>query len=222
MRKTILKNFWRIMILMILISLGSCNAISVLGPTQTPTPTSTTIPPTPTSIPTDTPQPTATNTEVPTEIPTVTLPPLPTFPPTATATLSTREAILVYYINKEQAGQYGCGESLWYLKTAREKSTNLIDDITYALNTILAYHSETIGDLYNPGYASSLAVSNVLIDQSGKVVVNLSGTYVPTKERCDGSRFKDQLIKTVKQFPGITSVNIFINGFSIGDVISRK
>jgi len=56
---------------------------------------------------------------------------------------------------------------------------------------------------------------------AGKVVVNLSGTYVRTKDSCDGPRFRYQLRQTIKQFQGITGIQIFINGATLGDTISR-
>ena len=89
------------------------------------------------------------------------------------------------------------------------------------MRTILSYHSETIGVLYNPGYASNLAVKDVLLD-GGNIQVFLTGEYVRTKDYCDASRLKDQLRFTIKQFPGIQNIQIYINGTPIADVVSRK
>ncbi len=207
--------------LMFVVSGSGCSAIPFLGPTQTPTPTHTPLP-TPTSPPTNTPEPTLTFTPPP---PTDTPPPppteAPTVPPQPSATLSADQAVLVYYINKNEKGPYGCGEALWYVKTHYPKTGNIPVDVTNALRTILSYHSDTIGILHNPGYASNLAVKNVEFS-SGQIKVYLSGEYVKTKDPCDASRLKDQLRFTIKQFPGITSIVIYINGTPIADVLSRK
>ena len=129
--------------------------------------------------------------------------------------------MLVYYINKNEKGTYGCGEALWYLKTNFPKTGNVPIDVTNALRTILTYHSETIGTLHHPGWASNLAVNNVELE-GGNIKVFLTGEYVKTKDPCDASRFKDQLRFTIKQFPGITNIQIYVNGTPIADVMSRK
>jgi hypothetical protein len=208
-------------IVLLLAGLAGCNFPGQALPSPTPAPTSTPLP-TQTPLPTDTPLPSPTFTLVPSVIPPTAAPPtaIPQ-PPTAAATLSAEQAILVYYINKNETGQFGCGEALWYVKTNQPKSSLVANDIRYALTTILNYHNETIGSLYNPGYASSLAVSNVELTSTG-VVVSLSGTYNRTKDPCDGRRLIDQLRQTIKQFPGIASIQITINGTPIADVISRK
>jgi hypothetical protein len=214
------------LIVLLLASLAGCNFPGQAQPSPTPAPTNTALP-TQTPLPTDTPTLSPTFTLAPTAIPPTAIPPkavpptaLPQ-PPTAAATLSAEQAILVYYINQNETGQFGCGEALWYIKTNQPKSSLVANDIRYALTTILNYHSDTIGSLYNPGYASNLAVSNVELSSTG-VVVSLSGTYNRTKDPCDGRRLIDQLRQTIKQFPGIASIQITINGTPIADVISRK
>jgi len=208
------------LIALLVINLSGCSLTGQVLPTITPAPTQT-------SLPTDTPPPTTTPLPSPTFTlePTVTQPPAtPTVlpqPPTAEATLSADQAILVYYINKNETGPYGCGEALWYIKTKQPKTSNVTNDIRYALNTILTYHSETIGALYNPGYASNLAVGNINFLENG-VIVSLTGTYNRTKDNCDGRRLIDQLRLTIKQFEGISNIQITINGTPIADVISRK
>lgn len=202
------------LLVLLVINLSGCSLISQVLPTVTPAPTQTPLPTaTPMPSPTFTPEPTATQPPAtPTAVP---------LPPTAEATLSADQAILVYYINKNESGPYGCGEALWYIKTKQPKTSNAVNDIRYALNTILTYHSETIGSLYNPGYASNLAVSNVTFLENG-VIVSLTGTYTRTKDNCDGKRLIDQLRMTIKQFEGISNIQITINGTPIADVISRK
>jgi hypothetical protein len=111
---------------------------------------------------------------------------------------------------------------LYYLNTGVPKTTDIPTDVKYALGRILSYHGETIGNLYNPGYASALSVHDVRLNADNTIVVLLTGTYVKTKDRCDGPRFRDQLRFTIKQVSDLNSIQILINGAPIGDVISRK
>lgn len=218
------RPFIQFMAVLFLVGLTACGSLQFLNPpTATPAPTST-------PLPTDTPEPTATATAEPTatlpppptETATPAAPTLPPPPPTAAATLSADQAILVYYINKNEPGQFGCGEALWYIKTNQPKSQSVENDIRFALSTILNYHSETIGVLYHAGYAANIAVSSVKYDANGTMVVNLTGTWNSTKDRCDPRRFIDQLRQTIKQFPGVTGIVIYLNGTPISDALSRK
>ncbi len=218
------KNVRLILIFQVWLSVSflACNPIAILLTTATPDYTNTPIPPTATAVPTDTLIPTTTYTPIPSETPTEAPPSLVPTSPKPTNTPTKDKAILVFYINKEEKGPYGCHEALWWLNTGMRKSNNIINDITYALNTILMYHNPTIGILHNPGYASNLSVGDVIIQSDGTVSVNLSGVYNRTDDDCDGPRFRDQLKHTVQQFEGVTNVLIYINGFTIGDTILRK
>lgn len=203
------------------VGLASCNLAGLSAVTPTPTATFTLLP-TNTPTPTSTPEPTATFTQEPTLTATIPVPTQPPATPTIERTLSVDEAILVYYINKNEKGPYGCGEALWYIKTKQPKTSLVVNDVRFALSTILSYHSETIGSLYNPGYAANLAVSNVEFKDNGTIVVYLTGTWTKTKDRCDPQRFIDQLRQTIKQFKGISGIIIYINGTPISDALSRK
>jgi len=203
------------------IGLTSCNLSGLSAPTATPSPTFTPLP-TDTPIPTDTPEPTATFTPEPTPTATIPAPTQAPATPTIERTLSADEAILVYYINKNEKGPFGCGEALWYIKTKQPKTGVVVNDVRFALSTILSYHSETIGSLYHPGYAANLAVSQVEFKDNGTIVVYLTGTWTKTKDRCDPQRFIDQLRQTIKQFKGVSGIVIYINGTPISDALSRK
>jgi hypothetical protein len=205
---------------LITISLVACDVLTFVRPVPTPTATKTR-PPTPTPLPTDTPVPPATFTPLPTEPPTQ-APTQPPSPPSGpTATLSKDEAVLVYYINKNEKGPFGCAESLWYVKTGIRKTGDIPTDVKSALNTILGFHSEKIGILYNPGYASNISVSNVEF-VNGRVTVNLTGDYVRTKDKCDPSRFNDQLRFTIKHFAGVKEIYIRLNGAPLAEALSHK
>ena len=205
---------------LIAISLIACDVLAFMTPVPTSTATKTR-PPASTPLPSNTPVPTATVTPLPTELPTPAPTNPPPLPPGPTATLSKEEAVLVYYINKDEKGPFGCGESLWFVKTGFRKTGNISMDVKAALTTILNYHSEKIGILYNPGYASSISVSSVEYD-NGTVTVYLTGEYVRTKDKCDPSRFNDQLRFTIKQFTGVKDIFIRLNGAPLADALSRK
>jgi Sporulation and spore germination len=221
MQKRIVRSAGYLLVAWLMISLSGCNFPGQALPTPTAAPTNIPLP-SQTPQPTDTPSPSPTFTLAPTTTPPPPAAPTsPPKPPTAEATLTTEQAILVYYINKDENGPFGCGEALWYIKTKQPKTSLPANDIRYALTTILSYHSETIGTLYNPGYASNLAVNNVEMKENG-VVVSLTGTYNRTKDPCDGRRLIDQLRQTIKQFEGISTIQITINGTPIADAVSRK
>ena len=192
-------------------------------PTATPPPTATPLPTnTPAPTATATLEPTVTFTPPPSATPTLPQPTVPPATPTNAATLTVDQAILVYYINKDEAGPWGCGEALWYLKTNQPKTAAVKNGIRYTLTTIINYRSDTIGTLYNPGYAASMAVASVEFNSSGTIVVNLTGTWTNTKDKCDGRRFIDQLRQTIRQFAGVSGIVIYLNGTPISDALSRK
>ena len=225
MRGNKFRLFQVLVFLLILVSLAGCDTLFPAAATATPLPTNTAVPTNTPPPPTDTPLPTATFTATPLPPPTITLLPTLTPAPTVpTPTPDSKNAILLYYYNLKEKGAYGCNEALWYINTGIAKGSNLVEDIKLALRRILSYRSETIGILYNPGYASQLAVGNVEVDPAGPVYVWLTGTWNRTKDSCDGPRLRDQLRVTVKQFAQTKSkpVNIYINGVTIGDAISRK
>jgi hypothetical protein len=216
-----------LMLIGLVICLLACNAVPLgfLAPTPTPKPK-----PTRTSAPTKAPKPTATLAPTatftlepvkPTNSPAVSPTANNQPPPTSAVTLAPDKAIRVYYINKDEQGAFGCNEQLWYINTRMPKTGNVALDVKSALSVILSYHGQTIGKLYNGGYASTLGVSEVQYDGS-KVTVYLTGTYTRTKDRCDGPRLRDQLRQTIKQFDGVSDIAITINGTPIADVIARK
>lgn len=222
MKKNPFINLFCIAVVLFSSTLVGCDAIPLpfLQPSPTPTATNTPLP-SPTPLPTDTPVPPPTDIPLPSDTP---LPPPTQPPPTLaqpTATLTKDEAVLVFYINKDEKGPYGCNEDLWYIKTGIRKTGDVAVDVRSALNLILGYHSDTIGILYNPGYAARISINEVQYN-NGEATVYLSGEWVKTKDRCDASRFKDQLRRTIKQFEGVNKIVIYLNGTPLADVLSRK
>lgn len=202
--------------------LAGCNYPGMATPTPRIRYITWTPKPTDTPAPSDTPAPTETIPPEPS--PTLSLPPSPTVPalPTEVPTVDPKNAIRVYYINKDEVGQFGCNEALYYLNTKQAVTGDLANDIRYALSVMLNYHQPKIGTLYHGGYASNLAVGSVDIGSDGRVTVALTGSYVPTEDRCDGKRFVDQIRQTIKQFGYIPLLQITINGTPIADVIARN
>ena len=221
-----LNLFGRLLAALILFSLSACSALLPAEPTATPTalPTNTPLPPTETPVPpTNTPlPPTPTFTEAPTATPAESPTPLPSpTPGLPTATPTEKDAILVYYISKDNAGRFGCNEQLFWLNTGIARSGDIALDIKTALQRLFSYRSETIGSLYNAGYSANFSVSGVEVN-GGTANIALSGDYTRTKDKCDPRRLIDQIKQTAKQFPTVGQVVVTLNGHPIADALSRK
>jgi hypothetical protein len=216
------KNILSIMLALILLVVST--GCDVFSPPPTPTATATNTPlPTNTPVPTETPlPPTATFTETPVPLPTASPIPFNPPPPVPTATIPPKEQIKIFYINPDDKGPYGCGESYAWVPIGQKYSDDTVADIKLALYRLLTYYQPNWGNLLHGGYASHLAVGDVSIDAGRTAHVNLTGDYVPTDDPCDAARFRDQIKLTIKQFPLVLGMAITINGHPIGDVIVRK
>lgn len=175
-----------------------------LIPTTTQTATTTSIPSaTSTTLPTETPTPSSTATETP--IP---------------ATPSGEDAVYVYYIQLDTGGPVSCGDSLIRANTGAWRTGDVEADVTTAVKRLL-YKREFIGSLYNPIFRSNFQVQSVEYkDFSGYVEVNLLGTYVRSGDRCDDSRVRAQVWTTIRQFPGVKTVKVLLNGNLLGDILA--
>jgi len=216
------KNIFRITLtILIAVVVTGCDVFAP-APTPTPVPTNTPLP-TDTPVPTETPlPPTPTFTE--TLMPSPTSSPIPFTPPTLapTATVDPNEAIRIYYVYFEEEDEAACNGEYRWVSIGVKRSEDVVGDLKLALYRLLTYYQPYWGQLYHAGYASQLAVGSVEIDANRTAFVNLTGTYVPTKNQCDASWFKDQIKMTIKQFPLVASMVITINGHPIADVMSRK
>ncbi len=94
--------------------------------------------------------------------------------------------------------------------------------LTAALQELLSIKDQHYGQsgLYNALYQSNLQVESVVI-AGGQATVRLTGTHQLGGE-CDTPRFEAQLQETVLQFPGISDVAIYLNGFPMEQVLSLK
>jgi hypothetical protein len=212
----------------ILLLLSGCGLLQ----TPAPTPTATPIPPTATLPPTATytPIPTETPTPEPSPTPTVTYTPLPTetATPTATATVTKvpgnvkeGNVIYVYMIQKDSGGPIGCGDTAIPILTGYARSGDVALDARYAMANLWV-KSEWVAGLYNPAFRSNVMVTDVRFKPgSGELVVDLTGTYVRSGDRCDNARVRAQVWQTLRQFPGVKSVKVLLNGNLLGDILAN-
>ncbi|MCK4726450.1 MAG: GerMN domain-containing protein, partial [Anaerolineales bacterium] len=161
--------------------------------------------------------PSATATSQPTETPTPSSTATETLKP---PTPSGEEAVYVYYIQLETGGPVSCGDSLIRANTGVWRTGDVEADVTTALNRLF-YKREFIGSLYNPIFRSNFQVQSVEFkDFSGYIEVNLVGTYVRSDDRCDDSRVRAQVWTTIRQFAGVKTVKVLLNGNLLGDILA--
>lgn len=191
------------------------SATHILPPS--PTTTETTLPATatqlPTAQPTDTPAPTAMPaTDTSTPEPTVTNQPL-----------AFKDAIWVYYIELGTGGPDGCGDTAVPVSIGLPRTGNVAQDVEAALRNLLSYKRPDFGPLYNPIYLSNITLNSVTYnDSTGILNVNMTGTYVRSKDSCDNTRVKNQMLHTVMQFSQIKGKNLEFNGGSFGDYVANS
>ncbi len=188
-------------------------------------PSPTLLPPSPTPLPpTDTPNPptstltpTITQTSPPTETPAPSETPTETSPP---PTASGEDAIYVYYIQKDTGGPVACGDSLIKVNTGAYRSGDNEADITTALHWLFN-KQQYIGNLYNPIFRSTWNITSVNFKSyEGLADISLDGAYVRSGDRCDDSRVRAQIWTTIRQFSGVKTVYILLNGNLLGDILA--
>ena len=219
-------------------------AAATSAPTSpTGTATSTSAPPFPTATPslqpvTSTPTPTA----APTLTATATLAPATLAPATlAPPTPSGKDAIYIFYVQSQSGQDNGsqkkgegkgssqpkgasggtlCGDTLVAINTGLPRSGDTAADITNALKRLFSKVKGS-GSLVNPAYLSNIEV--VKVDFAaflGVVDVDLAGTYVRTGDHCDDYRVREQVWTTIRQFEGVKTVNVLLNGNLLGDILA--
>jgi len=216
---------------LIIVLLASCaSSAGTAVPTATlPEPSPTAAPPsqTPTDTPTETPQPSATPTQtpLPSATPTETLTPTPTDTPTATLpppTPSGEDAIYIYYVQLDNGGPVGCGDTAIKINTGQWRTGDVAQDVKTALQRLFSSRYQTYGNLYNGLYASNISVDTVSFKAfDGVVSIRLSGTYGRTDDRCDNSRSRAQIWSTIRQFSGVKTIDILLNGNLLGDILAN-
>jgi len=113
-----------------------------------------------------------------------------------------------------------CGDSLAAANTGVWRTGDIETDVKIALQRLF-FKREYFGSLYNPVFRSNLEVDNVEYKPgTGLVSVDLSGTYVRSDDRCDDSRVRAQVWTTIRQFPGVKTVYVLLNGNLLGDILA--
>jgi hypothetical protein len=75
----------------------------------------------------------------------------------------------------------------------------------------------------NPAYLSNIEIQSVTFKTfSGLVDVQLKGTYVRSGDHCDDWRVREQVWTTIRQFEGVKTVYILLNGNLLGDILATK
>jgi hypothetical protein len=151
--------------------------------------------------------------------------PYPGIEPTpAAAEPSAAQPYQIYLIAIGDAGQagpeIGCGDSLVPAELTLPPE---VQEPRAALESLLAIKDQFYGQsgLYNALYQSDLQVQDVQIDSDGLATVHLTGQVMLGGE-CDSPRFQAQLEQTIKQFPTIQQVEIYINDQLMEEALSSR
>lgn len=151
-------------------------------------------------------------------------PPTPLPPePTSTATSLPFATVEVYYIALEDNGvggaPVGCGDSAVAVKYPVGFGQ---DALTYAYEKLLYERERNVGEsgLYNALYQSDLTIKSAEI-KDGTAIIALEGSLLMGGE-CDSPRVQAQLEMIPGQFPGVTAVEVTINGKPLSEVLSLK
>lgn len=175
----------------------------------TPLPSATATPAPPTAAPSETP----TNTALPEPSVTATFPPPP---PTA----SGDSAIYIYLIQTGGGGEAACGDSVMPVNTGAWRTGDMESDVRTSLERLFV-KQQYIAGLTNPAYLSNIQVGTVNYKAfQGIIEIRLSGTYVRSGERCDDRRVRAQVWGTIRQFSGIKTIDILLNGNLLGDILA--
>ena len=223
------------LVLLVVLFLSACNATFEVGGQQSPvpevvaivlpTPTVAVVPPSPT-VPLPSPTSLLPTSTVMLPSPTLVLPTATTVPTATVAPAATStgpQFVQIYLIALEDNGisgtLVGCGDSAMAVKVEIPRTKGVL---RAALDSLLSIKDQYYGQsgLYNALYQSDLQVESVKI-VNGKASVYLTGTLLLGGE-CDNPRLQAQLEQTVRQFPTVTSVEIFVNRRSLADVLSLK
>lgn len=166
-------------------------------------------------------EPSATPTQTATAAPSETSTPEDT--PTATAappTPSGEDAIYIYMIQKDNGGPIACGDSTVPINTGVWRTGDMESDVRTALQRLFV-KQQFIAGLNNPAYLSNIQVDSVDFKSfQGILSIRLSGTYVRSGDRCDDRRVREQVWGTIRQFSGIKTIDILLNGNLLGDILA--
>jgi hypothetical protein len=151
-------------------------------------------------------------------LPVFTPEPTPTSEPTPTQKLN---GVRYFLIAPGTGGPFGCGDGLVYFTSDTSPSGDVEKDIKNALRALFKLKVKFVGQYYNPVYNAHLIVNEVDFDPAtGKVVIHLSGSIPKPADVCEAERVHDVVWETVRKFPGVNSVGIWVGNFLLGDLIA--
>jgi len=131
--------------------------------------------------------------------------------------------VKIYLVASEDQGKsgpkIGCGDSIVY---TTQSITPTKAPLKAALQSLLAIKDQYVGKsaLYNSLYQAKLTVGTVTIED-GAATINLTGS-LSLGGVCDNPRVLEQLRYTALQFDTVKTVQIFLNGKRLEDVLSEK
>jgi hypothetical protein len=168
------------------------------------------------SSPTFTPSPYSTNTSTQEKVveinPTLT-------PNTITQQGSgTSNEIMIYLTHLGTGGPIGCGDSLVAIRTGYQRTGSIEKDVQIAVDTLFSIGQYSLS-LYNATYPSTLRFSGLQLIKR-EATVDLAGQYVKPADACDASRYREQVWKTIEQFPEIDKAVPKFKGALLGDLLS--
>jgi hypothetical protein len=128
----------------------------------------------------------------------------------------TRE-VKVYLVALDDKGKrgrkIGCDDSL--VPVTRGVAAGA--PLKAAVEELLAIPREYEGGLNNFWVGENLRVQSAVISR-GAATIRIRGT-LPVAGVCDEPRIEEQIRATARQFPGVRSVRVFLNGQRLADAI---
>ena len=116
--------------------------------------------------------------------------------------------------NGRRGKKIGCNDSL--VPVTRTVSANAVP-LKAAVEELLAVPREYEGGLGNYWFGENLRVQSVNL-RSGVATIRISGN-VYIAGVCDAPRIEGQIRETARQFRGVKSVKVFVNGQRLADVL---
>jgi hypothetical protein len=130
---------------------------------------------------------------------------------------------MAYFILPDSGGPVACGDSLVPVYAGLVQQGDLRENIAAAFKRLFSYGVKYVGNLYNPLYQSHLNIERIDIFNEGKKVnIYTKGGFVKPKEDCDQLRYRAQVWATIRQFPGVKEVNIWVGDALLGDLLAAR
>lgn len=147
--------------------------------------------------------------------------PSPSLSPSPVVLTTSVKIFLVAVGDEGKRGErFGCGDSIVGVDRPVAPTTTPLPSAIQALLDDRKASHPTEGGLYNVFYGSALTIESATI-ADGKAVVRLGGE-LNQRGVCDAPRVETQLKKTAAQFPGVGSVEVFVGGRPLADVLSLQ